>query len=240
MTPNSSADTVTISLEFSIGGERMQGQIPVPAGPTRPRVMLPVFQALGDLVVGQAVKAAERAGQTVSCKAGCGACCRQVVPITPIEAYHLRDRIEALPEPRRAEIRGRFADAHRRLEQAGLLDRLRTPETVGDDYRVLGMDYFRLGIACPFLEAESCSIYQERPIACREYLVTSPAEECARPTPEKIACVPVPSPVSAAVADLGVAKETTFARWVPLILAADWAEAHPEEGPRGTGAEILR
>jgi hypothetical protein len=33
--------------------------------------------------------------------------------------------------------------------------------------------YFLQGVACPFLEAESCGIHPDRPLACREYLVTS-------------------------------------------------------------------
>jgi Fe-S-cluster containining protein len=239
-THNPSADTVTIELQFSIGGERVQAKIPVPAGPTRPRIMLPVFQALGDLVVGQAVKAVEQKGQSISCKAGCGACCRQLVPITPTETYNLRDVIEAMPEPRRSEIRARFAEARRKLEEAGLLDRLLKPETIGSDVRAVGMEYFRLGIACPFLEAESCSIYPDRPIACREYVVTSPAEECAAPAPEKVACVPMPAKVSAAVADLGVTEETRFTRWVPLVLAPEWTESHPEETAERTGPDLLK
>ena len=133
----------------------------------------------GDLVMGRPVKTAEKSGKSISCKAGCGACCRQLVPITPTEAYNLRDLIESLPEPRRSDIRARFAEARRKLDEAGLLEKLLHPETVGDELRAVGMEYFRLGIACPFLEAESCSIYPDRPIACREYLVTSPAEGAA-------------------------------------------------------------
>jgi Fe-S-cluster containining protein len=239
-THNPSADTVTIELQFSMGGERVQAKIPVPAGATRPRIMLPVFQALGDLVVGQAVKAAEKSGKSISCKAGCGACCRQLVPITPTEAHHLRDLIESLPEPRRSEIRMRFAEAHRKLDQAGLLDKLLRPETVSAELRAIGMEYFKLSIACPFLEAESCSIHPDRPIACREYLVTSPAEECAAPTPEKVACVPMAAKVSSAVADLGVQEETRFARWVALVVAPEWTDSHAEEDARKTGPEILK
>lgn len=237
---NSSAETVTINLQFSIGGERIQAQIPVPSGPTRPRIMLPVFQALGDLVVKQAVQATEKDGKQISCKAGCGACCRQLVPITPTEAYHLRDLIESLPEPRRGQVRARFLEARGKLAAAGLVDKLLQPETIGADHRALGVDYFQLGIACPFLEDESCSIYTERPIACREYLVTSPAEACAAPAPGKIACVPVPSPVSAALADVGRQEDARYSRWVPLVLAPDWAETHPEEPAKQTGPEILR
>jgi Fe-S-cluster containining protein len=231
---------VTINLEFTIGDQRVQAQIPVPSGPARPRIMLPVLHALGDLVVGQAIKTVEKEGAKISCKAGCGACCRQLVPITPTEAYQIRALVEKLPEPRRTEIRTRFADAHRRLEEAGLLDTLRHPEQIGEDHRKVGMEVFNLGIPCPFLQDESCSIYSERPLACREYLVTSPATECARPTAAAVRRVPVPSPVSRALADVGVTEESRYSRWVPLILAPEWVEAHPEEEPTRPGPEILR
>jgi Fe-S-cluster containining protein len=238
--PDETPPLVTINLQFRIGDERVQAQIPVPSGPTRPRIMLPVFHALDDVVVGQAIKAVEKEGRTISCKAGCGACCRQLVPITPTEAYQIRELIEKLPEPRQTEIRRRFTEARRRLEEAGLLETLLHPDQVGDDRRKLGLDVFALGIPCPFLEDESCSIHPERPLACREYLVTSPAAECARPSAETVRCVPVPSRVSRAVADLGVAGPTRVSRWVPLVVAPEWADAHPEEEPTRPGPEILR
>ena len=52
--------------------------------------------------------------------------------------------------------------------------------------RILGREYFQLGIPCPFLEEESCSIYHDRPITCREYLVTSPPAALRIFPPQKI------------------------------------------------------
>ena len=46
-------------------------------------------------------------GEAISCKAGCGACCRQLVPVSETEAHHLRDVVEAMPEPRRAAVTAR-------------------------------------------------------------------------------------------------------------------------------------
>src|SRR5262249_42347869 len=165
----------------------------VPAGPTRLRVLLPMAQSLTDHMVGAAVKRAEQQGQKVSCQKGCGACCRQLVPIAEEEARHLRDLVEALPEPRRTEVRSRFREARRRLDEAGLLEKLRHPEECDrGDSRSLALTYFAQGIPCPFLEEGSCSIYRDRPLVCREYLVTSPAPNCSRPTPETVHCVPLP------------------------------------------------
>src|SRR5262249_20241959 len=148
-----------------------------------------------------AVKAVEEKGKTISCKAGCGACCRQLVPISETEARRIADLVEELPEPRRAVVRQRFADARRRLEESGMLDKLLHHENWSDDaFRAIGIGYFNLGIPCPFLDDESCSIHPDRPITCREYLVTSPAENCAHPTATNIDWVPLAGKVWTALA----------------------------------------
>src|SRR5438046_2497252 len=122
----------TVTVDVAIGGERVEGEIPVPTGPTAPRELLPVFRALAETVVEIAVRAAERRGQTVSCRAGCGACCRQIVPIAPLEARLLAELLEAFPEPRRSIVKQRFVAARERLAEAGLLEKVEHPELYPD------------------------------------------------------------------------------------------------------------
>jgi Fe-S-cluster containining protein len=235
------SDLVTVDVDFAVSGQRVHGRIPVPRGPTSPRDLLPAIRGIAETIVAAGVKAAEARGESVSCRAGCGACCRQLVPITEVEARLLAELVEALPEPRQAELRARFADARERLDQAGVLEKLEHPERFPDrDLHALGLEYFGLGIACPFLEDEACSIYPERPIACREYLVTSPAEHCARPSAEGVRMVPLAGKGSTALARLDEDRASRFVPWVPLILAPDWAAAHPEPPRLRPGPELLR
>jgi Fe-S-cluster containining protein len=222
------------------GGWQLRGKIAVPSGPTRLRVLLPVVQSLADHAVGAAVMAAEERGQQVSCRKGCGACCRQLVPIAEEEARQIRDLVEALPEPRRTEVRSRFSEARRRLDEAGLLEQLRHPEEWKDPGESLarGMRYFAQAIPCPFLEEESCSIHADRPLICREYLVTTPAANCSQPSAETVRCVPMLFQFSIALKRLhDDAQAERSVRWVPLILAPEWAEAHPEEPAARPGPE---
>jgi Fe-S-cluster containining protein len=222
-------ETATASVEFTIAGRRMKAEIGVPAGPTDPAELLPLFQSFTEMVVGIGVRDAEAAGGRITCCKGCGACCRQLVPLSPAEARHLRALIDRLPEPRRAEILARFADARRRLEGAGLLDQLLDPRSLApEDVTPFGLEYFRLGVPCPFLEDEACSIHEDRPLACREFLVTSPAEHCADPSTNLVRRIPIPGRTSVAVALLGEAMDETRLPWVPLILAPEWADAHPD------------
>jgi Fe-S-cluster containining protein len=231
---------LTATIELSIADRVVRLETPAPTAPVRPIQLLPLFQSLSDAFVGLAVRSVEEEGEKISCKKGCGACCRQLVPISATEARRIRDLVNEMPEPRRSQIVARFEAARRRLDEAGLLGRLMEPDKITEDEtRSLGLDYFSKGIPCPFLEDESCSIHADRPIACREYLVTTPAENCAHPTAETVHCVKMTVMASSALRRMtmrGPEDDT----WVPLILAPSWAEAHPEDSRPRPGTELVR
>jgi Fe-S-cluster containining protein len=80
------------------------------------------------------------------------------------------------------------------------------------------MEYFSKGIPCPFLEDESCSIHENRPLICRQYLVTSPASHCRKPSAETISRVPLAADVLRALIRIE-AQDQDRPRFVPLVLA---------------------
>src|SRR5262249_22959818 len=146
-------------------------------------------------------------GQPISCKAGCAACCRHLVLVSDIEARALADLIENMPEPRRSTVRARFAVTQQRMEQAGLAEPADNPADLPPERLIkLAYDYFKTWIDCPFLENEQCSIYTDRPLACRKVLVTSPAEFCVDPGDDRVTFLRV-APVGTAV--LMVSSEET-------------------------------
>ena len=52
-------------------------EMTVPAGPVAVEDVLPVLQGLSSLFAARATAQAAAEGRAVSCRAGCGACCRQ-------------------------------------------------------------------------------------------------------------------------------------------------------------------
>jgi Fe-S-cluster containining protein len=236
------SETVTLGVELASADWKLSTKIVAPAGPTRLVQLLPLANALADAMTGIATQAVEKQGQKVSCKKGCAACCRSMVPISEVEARRFGELVEGLPEPRRSQVLARFAEALRHLLAAGLLDRLRTRERWTDpDYKKVEVQYFLQGIACPFLEDESCSIYADRPASCREFLVTSPAEKCAAPTNDEVRIVKLPFRVMSALTRFDpVAPPAEHIRWVPLVLAPEWAAEHPDETPPRPGPELVR
>jgi hypothetical protein len=137
-------------------------------------------------------------------------------------------------------IQSRFRDAARRLLESGLLDKLQRPEAITDTQaREIGLAYFRLGIDCPFLEERACSIYPQRPVKCREYLVTSPAAACAEPSLDTVRCVELAGKISQRLFHADASPDAPFGGWVALILAPAWADLHADP-PLRPGPELLR
>jgi Fe-S-cluster containining protein len=225
---------VRFDLKFS--GNTVSARIQVPAEPVRPVDLLPILHQLDDALIGAAVE-----GKRISCRAGCGACCRQMVPISEAEARYLADMIASMPEEQRARVTVRFAQATELLALSGLLERLRVAAASDAEERHgLGLEYFRLGLACPFLENESCSIHPHRPASCREYLVTSPAENCSAPRAGNIDTVDLPAQVSRVLYRFGDGRGEESARWMPLPLLLDWVTEHREETqPAIPGTELF-
>jgi Fe-S-cluster containining protein len=95
--------------------------------------------------------------------------------------------------------------------------------------------YFYEGIPCPFLEDESCSIHPNRPIVCREYLVTSPAANCAKPSAETVTLVKLPIKPSKTVGRLGRTGRMKDEGILLLVRALELAEKYPENFPEKTG-----
>jgi Fe-S-cluster containining protein len=178
---------------------------------------------LADRSTKTAVYLSARAGVPLSCGNGCGSCCRHVVPLSIPEALLLSKLIDALPDEGRAHVQGRFAAAQKTVREGGL---------AGVPLLSNAMAYFYLRIPCPFLENESCGIYESRPAACREYLVTSPPKSCAEPSISSIEFVPLPVTISECLSMLAGELLDTGPMMIPHISAPDWTGQHPEEGAR--------
>ena len=219
----------TATLRLTVGDLRIVHPITVPSGRVPATDVVPALQGLVNAVVAVAEANGTRDGKSISCRKGCGACCRQLVPVSRTEGERLLALVKTLPGERRERLRERFAAAEAIIGQAGLADR------AGRSDRELSLAYFALAIPCPFLEDESCSIHPDRPLVCREYLVTSPAELCAGPSQEGVTPVAVPKVSLAARRLQGESDD-----WFPLALLMKWAKTRPRSDRQRTGPEWVQ
>lgn len=214
-------------------------QIKTPVGRIGGRVRLPERLRLGELawsvlqldeqLVAQAVRYDLREGnKSISCHKGCSACCRQLVPLSPPEAFMIADLVAAIPVDRRGRVLERMTAIRSRISALGFNQTFRV-----EHFKALAIEYFKLGESCPFLEDEACTIYAERPFACREFLVTSPAAFCAEVTRfGEVRAVPLSVRMTDALSKITGELFGNEATAVPLVAAVEWALEHREEGQR--------
>ena len=231
MMSGSRAERFEIALNTPAG--RVTTVLDVPTGFVPITAIVPVSRRLGEEVASLESERARQGGQSISCRAGCAACCRMLVPLSPPEAFALRDYVEQLPAERRTAILQRVDENFRRLDSAGLLDRLKSVADAAtaisdEDLEPLNSAYYALRQPCPFLENEMCSIYEARPAACRELLVTSPAELCEDLVHNPVTPLPVSLRIGTILGCLWGTLTESAPRLIPLPLALRWAEQHQE------------
>lgn len=243
MVEENAPQSVSVNFKVAIGDGSFSATAVVPQGASNLTQILPVLQAVDDSFIEGVAAQVHEAGLRISCKAGCGACCRQVVPLSIFEAEALGEWIATLTEDQQRALALRFHQALLKLSAAGLIDRLVKEDRLDDTdtRRKLALDYFYAGVACPFLENESCSIHPIRPLACREYLVTSDPVYCADPAGLQVDPVPMPLRLSRVLHTMGAEVEPGSRGWIPLVFLFAWMEsgARPGSAFSGAGPDVL-
>jgi Fe-S-cluster containining protein len=238
------ASTVTANFSLPIGSAALSASVQLPTGSTNLTQLLPIIQNLENVIIDKVSSESAASGHPVSCRAGCGACCRQLVPINLFEAEALSRWLTTLPEDQMAILRQRFHRALAALHSAGILDRILNGSwTIDEEHSTqLALDYFHAGVPCPFLDNESCSIHPIRPLICREYLVTSPPELCSDPSVNNVSGIQLPLRLSRAMFAMGKEIEQEHRGMIPLVFLLAWAEsgARPGNGIAGTGPEVFK
>jgi len=224
---------------------RLSTAIDAPTGFIPITSIVPVARRLGDEAAQLVVQHTLAAGHTISCRIGCAACCRMLVPLSAPEAFALREYVEQLPSDRQAHLLKRLSDTKARLMRAGLWDRLNDVAEASrlvtdEELDPINRSYYALRIPCPYLEDELCSIYESRPSACRELLVTSPAELCQDFAQNPVTPLPVSMQISSILGLVWGTLTDSPPRLIPLPAALEWAERHEEESRRTwSGSSLL-
>jgi Fe-S-cluster containining protein len=205
-----------MTVQITVKGSPLTLSLEVPPGKATLEGILPAIDQLADQVIKDAIA---HSPAPVSCSKGCDTCCRQLVPIAPVEARALLKLVDEMPPERKAEIQARFEQNIIELRESGvyaeLMDRRFWEKGVA---REVGLRYLGLNLRCPFLDsAGACGIYENRPIACREYLVTSDPEFCRYPDGKTIKPILIPAgPIWAKLSRLEQEKGEKL-NWIPLI-----------------------
>ena len=244
MSAPNARDTFRLTLPTPAG--ELHAEIAVPMHLIPVSDIVPVLRSLGEQALALEDEKSQRAGQTPSCRKGCAACCRMLVPVSPPEAFALKAAVERLPTAQRDRILHRVEALRETLNEVGLLGRLvqfsETRTQLSDeDMEPINRDYYARRLPCPFLDDDVCSLYDARPAACRELRVTSPAEWCQEMDKNPVRTLPVPFRIGTVFSLMWATITGTAARLIPLPVALDWAERHAgENSARHNGETLLQ
>ena len=113
------------NIELKLYGKPVKLNLVVPEKPVKPVKILPVLHKITNKIVDAAIGSFVEEGDSVSCQAGCGACCRQPVPLAEFEAYQSAELVENMPN-RGGRTLKKDSRSRRKLEKVDWFEKLET------------------------------------------------------------------------------------------------------------------
>ena len=240
----SNSSTDVIGLKLDILGKNVNLNIVVGKGQARLADIVPLARALCTQITDIAVEYIRANGEYIPCRKGCASCCScYLVPLSVPEAFRLKEEISNTPKARRESIfKACLITTERILSKTPpvlSMDRETETSLVGSmDLNRLSDWYRSMNLPCPFLHKGICSIYQNRPLACREHYIKGSAKICkSRASTAETVEMPVQMPN--ALAQLASELEGTAEEAVILPLTLFWYEQNRHRAQRTWPAALM-
>jgi Fe-S-cluster containining protein len=227
-TYDSSKHVGCIEFSLDIFGSAMDMAIAWTVKTGRLSDLVPVARFLCDSVVESACQSLIEQGDSVSCVKGCSHCCHYLVGVTAAEAFCLYREILEMPDAQQVAIISESINAAQAIAAKGLPD-MKAAESDDGLRSELSRWYGELDISCPALRGDVCSMYQQRPLACRQCLATSQPDRCKADSAQ--APDPVVLPVSIAKVLMKTADQIQqeTSQIIPLALVLPWCDANASQ-----------
>jgi Fe-S-cluster containining protein len=222
-------NTELISLDLDIHGDRIVFQVSAGCDEANLADIVPLARMLSTKINEVVLNNVRRNGHSIACCKGCSTCCDSyIIPLSVPEVFRLNDEILTLPENQRDSVTKAFLHAACKILNNKPPDFFisRTKENNSSetiDLNLLSNWYRSLQLVCPFLDDNVCSIYEHRPLTCREHYVTGSVGQC-KETGISEGLLAMPVRVSSALGRLAAELEGTGQEAVLLPLAMAWCE----------------
>ncbi len=233
-----------ISLEMNIFGRNATIGVKAADREANFAEIVPLARELADRIVARTAESLSEQGTPVVCGKRCTACCRYLVPLSVPEVFRLTGELLDMPADDGSPILLSSIEAAKTIiesrpqfegpgecppEQAAARDFM---EDVNGWYSALELD-------CPLLRDGICTVYNNRPLACREHIVTGSAAPC-RPGPDyEPHVVTLPVSVLDCLAELAAELEGGEVESVMLPLALPWAQSNYARARRTWPAPMM-
>ncbi len=231
---SSDCTTQVIGLDLDVLGKNVNFSIAVSKGQATLADIVPLARMICTKITDIVVESVCSNEHHIPCHKGCATCCNHyLVPLSVPEAFRLKEEISHAPRSQRESIWQACLLTTRRIFSKRppklSMDQADGPSLVGPvDLERVSDWYNNLKLPCPFLHKGLCTIYDQRPLACREHFVKGSAEAC-RGERDAAEVVRMPVQMPNALAQLARDFEGTTFEAVLLPLVFLWYE---QERPR--------
>jgi Fe-S-cluster containining protein len=219
-------DAETISFELVIAGKTVPFHINVADKQATLADIVPPARRLSEKLTNLFLDRLRKNGQPAPCRKGCAACCSYLIPLSIPEVFCLREELLSMPADDSREIlRACLDTAEKILNSRSQKSYLESVSENGQfQTNQMSKWYAGLKLACPFLSDGLCMLYEQRPLACREHLVTGSSFFCQPDHGGEPTVAAMPISVLEAVGRLTAELEGLDIEAVMLPLAFPWAQ----------------
>lgn len=233
-----------INLKLDVLDEQLRFRIDVADRRVKLADIVPLARTISTRIADIVIAKNRLDGVEIACRKGCGHCCQShLVPLAVPEVFKLKEYIYSRPHDLRdAMLRSCLLAAKNILtEQPPEFSTSQTPLNASYNMPFLSNVsdwYVSLGVSCPFLSDNVCTIYENRPLACRDYFVYGSSSACNNPD-GKAETVKMPVPMVEVLGQLAGELEDDDIEAVILPLAPVWYEQNVDRARRTWPAETM-
>jgi len=172
-----------IGLEFDVFDRPINIQVNISSEEAGLADIIPLAWSISAKIADLAVERIREEGGQVPCCLGCSPCCCYLVPVSVPEVFRMMEGILNIPAgSRRVMLRRCLLAARRVLSKRPpkfFADQSEGTQSVSENERNRVANWYScLKLVCPFLHRNNCTIYESRPLACREHFVKGSARGC--------------------------------------------------------------
>jgi Fe-S-cluster containining protein len=233
-----------IGLKINILGEMLNFRIVIGEGRAKLADIVPLARAICDRITEIVIRRTRSDQCRIPCGKGCSSCCsRHLVPLSVPEALRLKEEIDAAPAYRRelmlmACLREARLILNHKLPKTLISQTTESSPVETVDLNLLSNWYRSFKSTCPFLNNNACSIYKQRPLACREHFITGSARAC-KGLRGNAEVLDIPVRLPNVLGQLASELEGTDVEAVILPLAPVWYEENAKRAERSWPAEMI-
>jgi len=215
-----------IEFEIDILGKAVCFRIGVADKQARLPDIVPLARTISTKLALAVLDSLRKNGQSVPCRKGCSACCNYLIPLSVPEVFRLREELLETPaDYSRQILQSCLGRAERLLDNKPPIFSLKnSSKSARAQISRIGKWYGGLKLTCPFLSDGLCTLYEQRPIACREHIVTNSAVLCQNGHRGEPNVVPIPVSILDALGQLTAELEQSDIEAIILPLAFAWAQ----------------